>query len=682
MELVARSNIANKVRNTKLPRTKPLWPLFEVISNAIHAIQEAKTAGQITDSGEITVRIVRNGDEKTLSKLQQVDEYPVKSFEVIDNGIGLNDENLNHFREADTDHKINIGGKGVGRFVCLKAFDRLEVSSCFFDNGDKSMRKFEFRNTREGFYGYQEQKENVTEPLGTKIILANQKEEYRAKTPKELLEIGREIVSHFQLFFITSQIPLIILRNQNQDYIELKKMFDSEFATEILDGEFNVLGFDFQLYITKSNKAQSHRLHFCAHNRSVKDEGLATRIIDLGKHSVRNEEGNYYYQIFVTGEALNLHVDLERVGFTFPSDEDEEGEEKHDELTLSKVRNAAISKIEELLDEYLSQIRAAKIEKYRPIIYEEMPQYRSLLHHRSDAVKKLPPNMTKQKLDIELYKIEAEWKMEVKEDGIRLLQEKKDLTNLANYKDRYAKFLAEFNEVGKSDLARYVVHRRSVIGLLEDARNQNDESKFEDEDFVHSIFFPIRSTSDEVPFDKQNLWLIDERLTYHSFLASDKRFAAIENVAVDSDDRTDILIYNNAFAFTDDNKPPYGSFTIVEFKKPQRNDYQDYDTKKNPIEQTESYIESLLTGKVKDRNGRYIIVNQNTPFYVYIICDVTPSLVEILKRREFNPTPDGQGYFLFKSRYYNAYFEVIPFDKLVEDAKKRNRILFQKLGID
>ena len=404
-------------------------------------------------------------------------------------------------------------------------------------------------------------------------------------------------------------------------------------------------------------------------------------MVDLGKYSINTDEENFYYQAFIVGIKLDQHVDLERVGFTFPTEEDEE-DELFDELTLSNIRNNAIEVMEKLLSVYLNQVREAKMKKYRPTINEEMPQYRSVLNFRSDAVKKLPPNMTKQKLDIELYKIEADWKTEVRKLGIKLLDEKKDITNLDEYKEKYEKFLTEFNEIGQSELARYVVHRKSVIDLLEDLLNKNDEDKFTDEDIVHSIFFPIRSSSDDVPFGKQNLWLIDERLAYHSFLASDKRFKKIKDIELDNSDRTDLLIYNDALAFTDNQKSPFSSFTIVEFKKPMRNDYQDYDPKKNPIEQTEKYIEALLEGKVKDRYGRFVNVDKNTPFYCYIVCDITPTLEGILQRREFNHTPDGQGYFLFKNLYYNAYFEVIPFDKLLTDAQRRNRIFFDKLGID
>ncbi len=58
----------------------------------------------------------------------------------------------------------------------------------------------------------------------------------------------------------------------------------------------------------------------------------------------------------------------------------------------------------------------------------------------------------------------------------------------------------------------------------------------------------------------------------------------------------------------------------------------------NPIEQSEKHIEQILSGRVKDRNGRHLTVDPRMPFFVYIVCDVTPTLEPILKRREFDKT--------------------------------------------
>ncbi|MRN00324.1 ATP-binding protein [Riemerella anatipestifer] len=681
-EFLATTNIENKVRNTRLPKTKPLMPLFEVISNSIHSIEDAVKKGKLNkNDGLITITCIRNGSEDTLSSLEKIDQYPIHSFKVQDNGIGLNKENLKSFTESDTDHKIEIGGKGVGRFVCLKAFRELNVISKFYNDEEKpDTICFDFKPTKEGFHNISKP-ELKKIPFGTIITLKNIREEYQKNLDKELYNIAKEIVAHFQLYFIRKQIPTLIIRNQNNIEYNLALLFEREFKKDISSKSFRVLENEFTLYLTKSAEFQSHKIHFCAHNRSVISEGLFSRIVDLGRKPIQlSKNEKYYYQAFVISKVLDDYVDTERIGFDFP-DNDNEEETISDEITLSKIRNSSINCIEEILKDFLLSVRTKKVEKYKPTIFEELPQYRSTLKYKRDEVLKLPPDLTKDKLDIELYKIEAQWKQEVKEEKIKLIEDKKDVTNHEVYKEKYEKFLSEFNEIGQAELARYIVHRKTIIDLLENLLKENDDSKFENEDLMHSIFFPIRSTSDDIPFEKQNLWLIDERLTYHSFLASDKLFKSINQVSIDSTDRTDLLIYNGAFAFSDSQHSPYSSFTIVEFKKPMRDNYKDYDEKENPVEQVEKYIEQLLAGKAKDHNGRYIDVNEKTPFYIYIVCDVTPTLKKILERRDFDKTPDGKGYFKFKSKYYSAYIEVLPFEKVLDNARKRNRILFDKLNV-
>ncbi len=678
--ILATSNIANKVRNTRLPRTQPLMPLFETVSNSIHSIEEALTAGMLKDGeGKIIIICIRNGNEETLKRLDNIDIFPVHSFEVRDNGIGLNSDNLTSFIEADTDHKIKIGGKGIGRFVCLKAFRELNIYSEYLDNnGQQKAVKFDFKNTKAGFDNFSTP-ENITGKLGTMVRLSKYKDEYQKNLDFNLRSIARELVAHFQLYFIRNQAPIIIIKNQNNIEYNLLNIFSTEFKSDVQDKDFAIDDATFTLYLTKSLKLQSHKIHFCAHNRSVVNEGLYSRLVDLGKYPIKeDEENSFFYQGYVVSDVLDEYVDTERIGFNFPGGEEEEETQF---LSLAKLRRAAIACIEDILSEYLDNVRNQKVESYKPTIIEELPQYRSTLHYRRQEVLKLPPDLTKDKLDIELYKIEAKWRLDVKEEKIKLLEEKKDVTNHEGYIEKYEKFMSEFNDIGKADLARYVVHRKAIIELLDNLLERNENDKFENEELIHSVFFPIRTSSDEITPDKQNLWLLDERLTYHSFLASDKTFNSINEVDSISTGRTDLLIFNEAFAFSDSKSSPHNSFTIVEFKKPMRDDYKDYDDEKNPIEQTEKYIDNLLEGKVKGRNGRMIEITEKTPFYIYIVCDITPKLEKILKNREFEKTPDGKGYFKVKSKYYSAYFEVIPFEKVLDDAKKRNRILFEKLNI-
>src|SRR3546814_4622842 len=64
-------------------------------------------------------------------------------FIVKDNGMGFTDNNRNAFDTLYTERKIADGGKGFGRFTCLKYFDRVSVASTFAD-GD-AFRDHTFR---------------------------------------------------------------------------------------------------------------------------------------------------------------------------------------------------------------------------------------------------------------------------------------------------------------------------------------------------------------------------------------------------------------------------------------------------------------------------------------------------------------------------------------------------------
>ena len=66
-----------------------------------------------------------------------------------------------------------------------------------------------------------------------------------------------------------------------------------------------------------------------------------------------------------------------------------------------------------------------KVETYRTVIEAELPQYRAVLNRKTENIKKLQAGLSKQSLDIELYKIESEWKTEVKKQGIELIEKEK-----------------------------------------------------------------------------------------------------------------------------------------------------------------------------------------------------------------------------------------------------------------
>ena len=107
--------------------------------------------------------------------------------------------------------------------------------------------------------------------------------------------------------------------------------------------------------------------------------------------------------------------------------------------------------------------------------------------------------------------------------------------------------------------------------------------------------------------------MIDERLAYHQFLASDEPLNKIDELDSDSKDRPDVLIFDNPIAFVDGENEDYSSVVIIEFKRPMRNDYRE-ETKKNPITQVLNYISSIKSGGMTDKQGQLIRVRNETPW--------------------------------------------------------------------
>src|SRR3546814_1245243 len=94
--------------------------------NSFQAIKDAELPANI--SGQVTIEVER---ERTLFDA----ENPlIVGFIVHDNGIGLDDRNFDSFNTAFSPRKSQIGGKGLGRFTWLKAFDQALVKSTFRDD--------------------------------------------------------------------------------------------------------------------------------------------------------------------------------------------------------------------------------------------------------------------------------------------------------------------------------------------------------------------------------------------------------------------------------------------------------------------------------------------------------------------------------------------------------------------
>ncbi|MDR2011428.1 MAG: hypothetical protein LBQ22_13190 [Bacteroidales bacterium] len=274
-------------------------------------------------------------------------------------------------------------------------------------------------------------------------------------------------------------------------------------------------------------------------------------------------------------------------------------------------------------------------------------------------------------MEIEVFKIQQELELEVKKETNYVLKFIDSDDDKEDFEEKQKELFTKVIEVGNSKLSEYVIHRKLVIELFDKLLKKNATEKA-----VHSLIFPLKALSDEIGFEDHNLWILDEKLSYHKYLASDKSFRQIEKIDSDSLDRPDIIIFNKPFAFANDEKP-YESIVLIEFKRPMRDDYSDVE---NPIFQINKYAREIISGEVKDKYDREFNFRKNTPIYAYIVCDLTKKLKSFAEDAGYKSLPSGDGYFSFNDNY-NMYVEIISFDKLIKDSKEKNRVLFEKLNL-
>ncbi|KXK22776.1 MAG: hypothetical protein UZ18_ATM001000152 [Armatimonadetes bacterium OLB18] len=526
----------------------------------------------------------------------------------------------------------------------------------------------------------------TSESRGTSVTIKSPAENYRAALQHEPETIAISVIEHCLEYFIGERKPQVFLSDADANYdVELGRLFQEELKSEIKRNDFTINGSKFKIthLLLRGRKNSRHAIHFCAHSRRVKDEPLSGKIPGLaGGLRPPGSTEDLAYQGYVSGPLLDDLVDAGRASFDFDGLFAYDPNKPPDgTVSYSSLLTDAIANAKAFLDPTLKPILEANEARIRSQIETTYPQYRYLLKHRADEVVAIPPGIEGRDLDLALYKIEQKLDGESREALSKELAEAKNPDEPPDdRRARLDKLLEQLNDSGMSKLARHVAYRRAVIEFLEDQIGLQSNGKYSLEEAVHAAVCPTKTSAEDVSSAKMNLWLLDDRLYFHYYLASDMAFKDMkETVKQESEDRPDLAIFHRPMAFSD-SLDQIGAVVLVEFKRPVRDDFKMDDPEKNPVSQVLKYVTTLRSGEGRRSKGQAIHIRENTPFYAYIVADFTKTLREIATREDFTPTPDGEGYFRFY-RNYNCYVEMISFQKMIRDAKKRNQAFFDKLNI-
>ncbi len=659
-----RPNIVKRIDRLPKPKnvTAAMQPLFEAISNAIHSVQN-RFAETVSHDGQIhvTVNTNRNKDQVWAT--------------VEDNGLGLDEKNWDAFTETDTDNKISIGGKGVGRLLWLDCFQKISVVSAYKTKDGMERRSFDFVLKQDD----QIQNEEV-ETVGSTdspsffVRFDGLRDNgYMSNFPGRDSFVFQHLTSHFLPTFIGKKCPQISVYVGDEtrhypaeiDNIVHRKTADIRLETD----DYGVL----LLTLMECDKVASadlkghHFVHFIAHDRTVQSQSID------GKLGLKyfGDDGDRVFHAILTGEYLDMNVNQERTAFMF------------EDVVLDRIINdVCTSHIEEFLKEPLEKLGGEQREKIEQIT----ESYPSVAFGDTDELQaKIPSGELKEDA---IYGHLARERF--RRDQRQAEKIKSVLSRLRGGEADAAAFSAAITEAGAAiedaeqrSLAEYIVRRKVVLDfieiLLEKVRDDTRDSSYQREDILHSFICPLRVNTIEdgtrrvESASSHDLWIIDERLTFAQYFSSDVEFSTLSQ-AIESDERPDVLIFDYVHGLRQTEEP--SKVLLVEFKRPGRTSYADNE---NPQTQVERYVRQLQGGGLNDVKGRPIKLDDRTVFHCFIVADIVGKLDEWTY--SWQRTADGRGRLYQPQSGFRGSIELIGWDALLGDARARNQAFFDRAGI-
>ncbi len=660
-----RSNLVKRVDRLPKPANTAgaMQPLFEAVSNAIHATQ-SRYGERVASEGEVIVTVNTNRGKDDIWAA------------VEDNGPGLDEENWDAFRTTDTDNKIQIGGKGVGRLMWLDCFEKIEVNSTYErDDGTFFRRKFTFRlELNDQIQDFSDEQASDASDSSFHVKFSGLRDNgYRKKFPGRDSYVFQHLTSHFLPTFIGGGSPRVSVHvgDETREYPEaiseivLRRGEPETVETEAY-GKLNLTLMECHSTASSDLKGK-HHVHFIAHDRTVHSQCIDGKL-GLGFFGSGNDR---VFHAIITGDFLDTKVNQERTAFSF-----------EDSIIEKIINEVCFEKIKRFLAEPLTLVN----DKQRETIKTITATYPSVAFGNVEELQEGVPSGELEADALYGHLARERFRRDEKQaENIRdvLKHLKEGTADVDEFNTAIAKAGADIEDAEQRSLTEYIVRRKVVLDfieiLLEKVSNDTRDSSYQREDILHSFICPLRvKTIDGYgskiePAASHDLWIVDERLTFAQYFSSDVAFSKLSE-AVESDARPDVLIFDHVHGLRQTEEP--SKVLLVEFKRPGRTQYEEGD---NPQYQVERYVQELQKGELSDVKGRPIKLDEKTIFYCYIVADIVGKMDTWTFT--WQRTADGRGRIYRPNSGFLGSIELLGWDQLIGDARARNQAFFDKAGI-
>lgn len=673
-----------------------LQPIFEAISNSLEAT-----------SGKDDIITIRINKAKTLNQ----EQYSFLSIDIIDTGIGFNDDNFGRLRRLYDESK-GQNNFGTGRVQYLHFFNNTDIYSVFEEEGLKYKRRIVLSKN---FYATQKsviwssEKEvvDIDTPIGTMVsfyypLSDEDKEKYNELTTTELRD--RILIHYLSRFCLNrdnlQQIKLEYYINSICDKDSVQVITGKDIPqpdyTDSVQVNYSKISVDGNTIIKTPNTEE-----FIINSYSLPCSIQKRNEVKLTSKNETVEVSGIDFSIIKDSPKINNSYLLFLISSSYLTQQDSDLREQlaiYSKKDFLKKRNLFSGEEQILTDDIEEKVTSSITTHYKSISkvkesfesqIDELAEMFSLDRRILNEVG-YKAGDSDQSILKKVYEYNAD--ISAKHDaGIKSVMDSlKELTpSSKDFKKKLNEKVKKVTElvpqINRTELVRYISKRKVILDLMQktldkqlDCQQKNSKGKkINHESFLHNILFSQHSDD---PLDS-NLWMInDDFIHYKGISESELRNIKVENELFFREDLTkeeleELTAYNRDKL---GNRPDILLFPkehkciIIELKS------MDADVSKF-VSQVSQYA-GLIRQYAKDRF-------EITTFYAYLIGE-SFTLNEVKRANPF-----------FKKAYYfdylfcpnypvdggenrrdgEMYIEVIKYSTLLERAVFRNKIFTNKI---
>jgi len=497
---VNNGNVDTRIKNivNELPDVTWKQIIYEAITNSIQAN---------------ATHIKINFTSHTLN-LEDTNKY-IDTITIKDNGDGFNEKNTKSFKEYKSNFKRSLGCKGIGRFLYLKVFEKINIESL-----NKRIELVIDKDIQI--------KEVTKNYSNTNLILENPNKKNRKHT-LDYIQFEKDIKEHFIAYFK--------LLKDNNKIVEIEIYENDIFKVKILNSDtvafkeklFTLRTHEFKLsYVFESKDIKNYDGFYCAGGRVViKNSSL----IPEEKFKFLKEVKILY---ILESKYFDENVNESRDNFVIHAKRRKQGSLFHN-LSWMNIHDELKNQIKLIAKDNDINIDTIASENLQKAI-----QSRPFLgHYLTD---------NKDMLESTTLIQNAKKALEIDKDFLR------KNTNMMD-----SKYHQKLTIVTQSELAEYMFDRQKVIDRLKELTSEDSLEKE-----IHNLFMKQKTSDEEENYKTNNLWLFDDRFMSYDKIFSETEIKDIFPELSKNIKRPDILsVVSNT-----NNKNEITDIVIIELKRP------------------------------------------------------------------------------------------------------------------